>query len=338
MANNLDYVLRISLPKCNLNCIYCRPSPAAKEIKESEYLSENELLDVIKAASMEGIEKVRWTGGEPTMNKNYVKIVNKTRGFGIKEQYLSTNGTTLDKLAEKLYEGGINRINISLDTLNRKKYAEITGFDLLPQVLSAFNKAVNIFDYVKINTVLTRANYEDTGNLISFANKLALDNNVSSDKIALRFIELVPGGFEHDKDYVKANALLGGEVINKAKELFGDISKASFIGDNPMCQYYKINKNGVIFGIIPHYSVNFQCGGKRCKKLRLNPTGMLSNCSIHSEFGHNVKNTSFEEKRGIIKHLIDEKSKRENQDFLNLKHFQSDYSFWRFGKSSKEDA
>ena len=115
-----------------------------------------------------------------------------------------------------------------------------------------------------------------------------------------------------------------------------DINPFNFEGDNPMCNYYKIKENGVVFGVIPHFSVNFQCGGKKCKKLRMNPTGIISNCSIYKEFGHNLKNTSYAEKKDILNHLIEEKICRNEKDFSKLKHFQSDYSFWRFGIKSKE--
>ena len=320
-----DYVLRISLPACNLKCTYCR----RKKQTSKNLISELELLDIIEAAYRNGISRVRWTGGEPTVNKNFLNIVERVKKIGIKEQYLSTNGTIFSKMVEKLRKNGITRVNISLDTIDRSKYKKITGFDFLPNVLDSIERSVKIFEVTKINTVLTKENYEDVDSLINFVGEV--QKKSESNKIAIRFIELICGGFEGDKKYVESNYLLGKDLIERIKELFGSVCKVNFEGDNPMCQYYKIKKNGVIFAIIPHYSVNFQCGGIRCKKIRLNPNGIISNCSIYKKFGYDLKNTSFNKKLFVLKKLIEEKESREEKDFKKLKHYQSDYYFWRFG-------
>lgn len=328
-----DYVLRISLPYCNLKCIYCRNK--FYKVPKKSLLSDDDLIDLIKAAYENGIRRVRWTGGEPIAKHNFLEIVKKTKKIGIKKQYLSTNGTYLYKVAKKLHRVGITRVNISLDTLDRNKFKKITGFDLLPKVIKSINITSKIFKNIKINTVLTKENYNDIYNLINFVESIIKENKISNKKITIRFIELICGGFKGDKKYVKDNYILGEKVIKKIEKKYGEIKPTNFEGDNPMCRYYQIKRNGVIFGIIPHYSVNFRCGGKKCKKLRLNPLGLISNCSIYKECGHNIKNTSYKDKVNIIQHLIDEKSKRTNKDFSKLKHFQSDYSFWRFGIHSK---
>jgi len=326
MKNN-EYVLRISLPVCNLKCIYCR----RKNQLSSNLISTSELLDIIDAAYQNGISRVRWTGGEPTVNKDFLNIVKRVKEIGIREQYLSTNGTVFNKMVKNLKENGITRVNISLDTIDSKKYKKTTGFDLLPSVLDSIKLSFDTFKLTKINTVLTRDNYEDVKSLIDFI-KIIKDNGKNrKNKIAIRFIELICGGFDGDKKYVENKYLLGKDLIDRIKRIYGQIEKVNFEGDNPMCQYYKIKKNGVIFAIIPHYSVNFQCGGNKCKKIRLNPNGIISNCSIYKMFGHDLKNTTFKEKLDTFEHLIKEKQRRTQKDFKKLKHYQSDYYFWRFG-------
>jgi len=323
-----DYVLRISTPYCNLKCSYCR-----KEDFHIEPINDDELLDIIKAGYECGIRRVRWTGGEPTIKPDYAKLVRKTKEIGIEQQMLSTNGTTLYKIAEELRNSGIDRINISLDTLDRKKFNEITGKDMLPQVLNSIDIATDLFDLIKINRVLERSNIDETISIIEFAEKY----KGRKAQLVIRFIELVKGGFSNDDQYVKYNYCSGNEVLEIVKKRYGKLIETKVEGDNPMCYYYKIDVNGIVLGIVPNFSVNFQCGGKKCKKIRVNPTGFVSNCSIYQEFGHNLKGTSYEEKIKIMKHLIDEKQERNEEIFKKLKHYQSDYQFWRFGKVSKNN-
>lgn len=322
-VNGIEYVLRISVPYCNLKCDYCR-----KENFNIKPIDNNELIDIIRVSVECGIKKVRWTGGEPTIIPNYIDLVKKTREIGIEKQMLSTNGTILYRIAEELKDAGINRVNISLDTLDRYNFLKITGKNMLHKVLQSLDVAVNLFELVKINRVLEKLNLDETIQLIELAEKY----QTKKAPLVIRFIELVKGGFDGDIRYVKDNYCAGEEVIKIVKDKYGNLSETKIEGDNPMCYYYKINSNGVVLGIVPNFSVNFQCGGKKCKKLRVNPVGFVSNCSIYQEFGHNLKGTTYKEKLEVMKHLIIEKQERGEETFKRLKHHQSDYQFWRFGK------
>ncbi|MFA4946297.1 MAG: radical SAM protein [Candidatus Micrarchaeia archaeon] len=326
---NEDYALRISLPQCNLRCSYCRTQDY--NIPKAELITNRELLDIIRAAYENGIRRVRWTGGEPTVNPQYLDLVRKTKEIGITQQMLSTNGTTLAEIGPELAEAGINRVNISLDTLDSAKFKKITGYDMLDKVLEGIDLSTKLFEKVKINTVLTRDSFEESTQLIDFLDRI----QKTKGNVAIRFIELIPGGFEGDKEYTQSNFIGKDELIKKMKTHFGSVTRTTFEGDNPKCEYYKIKNKKVVFGVIPHFSVNFQCGGKRCRKLRLNPTGIISNCSIHKSFGHDLRNTTYEKKVTTLAHLIEEKKARTEEDFNKLKHFQSDYAFWRFGIKSK---
>ena len=104
-----------------------------------------------------------------------------------------------------------------------------------------------------------------------------------------------------------------------------------------MCYYYTVDATGVVIGIVPNFSVDFQCGGEKCKKIRMNPTGFISNCSIYQNFGHEMKGTTYQEKVAIMSHLIREKQTRDETVFSKLRHHQSDYQFWRFGKARSEN-
>jgi cyclic pyranopterin phosphate synthase len=328
------YTLRISLPFCNLRCVYCRRDTDDMPPSD-ELMSDEDLIDLVVAARECGINAIRWTGGEPTMKPNFIDLVEEVKNTGIDVQMLSTNGTLMSDTIDDLHRAGIRRVNISLDTLNREKYKQTTSFDYLPRVLNVIEESADVFDLLKINTVLTRDNFEDAPDLISFVKHIKEAHSIRDDRIVIRFIELIWGGFEGDKEYVSENFVSGNDLVTKAEKVWGTLEDADIEGDNPMCHYHKIVKEDVIFGIIPHFSVNFQCGGDNCKKVRVNPTGWVSNCSIHKRFAHHIVGLPYEEKLDVLKHLILEKWRRDESTYRNLKHFQSDYHFWRFGVPSK---
>ena len=136
-GREVDY-LRISITdRCNLRCIYCIPQGVTLACcKQSEYLTKEELFKVVKVAASVGITKVKLTGGEPLLRKDIVVLVKGIKEIeGIQQVTLTTNGILLDTYGKALVEAGIDAVNISLDTLNRKKYAALTGYDCLSKVL-----------------------------------------------------------------------------------------------------------------------------------------------------------------------------------------------------------
>lgn len=142
--------LRISLTnECNLNCFYCHREGQTLNFED---MKPEEIERIVRIASQLGIKKVKLTGGEPTIRKDIVEIVRRIRPY-VEDLSMTTNGTTLKLLAEPLKEAGLDRVNISLDTLDREKYKAITGFDVLPQVLEGIDKAVKLFHPVKLNMV-----------------------------------------------------------------------------------------------------------------------------------------------------------------------------------------
>jgi len=327
-----DLVLVVSLPYCNLNCIYCR-KPEQKVIAENT-LKKGELLEIIKAAEQAGVRKIRWTGGEATVNKGFLEMVKRTKELGIKEQFLSTNGTILFSIAEKARKAGINRVNISLDSLDRKKFMQITGFDLLPNVLKSINVAAKVFDLVKINTVLTKSNLKDCLKIISFLEMLVKVNSISTKRVCVKFLELIPGGYEGDKEFVEEQFLPASQITRKIKEKFGGIEKAQVPGTNPMTHYFKIKSNGIVFGLTLRQTINLQCCGEKCKELRLSPTGVMSNCITYRDFGRKLKGKSFQHKVELIEEIIKEKESWGKEFFSKRKCLLTDFSFWKFGLPS----
>lgn len=159
--------LRISLTnECNLNCFYCHREGQTLNFED---MKPEEIERIVRIASQLGIKKVKLTGGEPTIRKDIVEIVRRIRPY-VEDLSMTTNGTTLKLLAEPLKEAGLDRVNISLDTLDREKYKAITGFDVLPQVLEGIDKAVKLFHPVKLNMVCMKGlNDEEIWDMIDYA-------------------------------------------------------------------------------------------------------------------------------------------------------------------------
>lgn len=166
--------LRISLTdKCNLRCIYCMPEEGVCLMPHDALLSIEEITRCVKVATRIGIKNVRLTGGEPLVRKGIIALVQQLSAIPeIENISLTTNGTMLKTMALPLKEAGLNRVNISLDTLSRETYALVTRRDKLHEALEGIQEALRVgLSPVKINTVTVRSLKE---NYLEFA-KMTLD-------------------------------------------------------------------------------------------------------------------------------------------------------------------
>ena len=154
---NISY-LRISVTdRCNLACSYCMPEQLAADTGRNEILKFSEITRIVRTLAPLGITKIRLTGGEPLVRKGVEELVALISGIsGIEEITMTTNGQLLEKMADPLEKAGLDRVNISLDTLDPKRYREITRGGDIRRVLKGINAAVKAgLDPVKINCVLT---------------------------------------------------------------------------------------------------------------------------------------------------------------------------------------
>lgn len=169
----IDY-LRISVTdRCNLRCSYCMPEEGIKLLEHKDILTFDEITEIVKVAVKLGIIKVRLTGGEPLVRKGIVSLVSMLSSIeGINDLSLTTNGVLLEDFAKPLYEAGLHRVNISLDTLNPSRYAEITRGGDINKVLKGIRTAKETgFKPVKINCVVQQENVDDIEDLKKFCEK-----------------------------------------------------------------------------------------------------------------------------------------------------------------------
>lgn len=267
-----DY-LRISVTdRCNLRCIYCMGPEGVKQIPHHQILTYEEILEVVKAGAALGISKIRLTGGEPLVRKGILFLVKEIAQVpGITCLAMTTNGILLPQFAAPLKEAGLQRVNISLDSLKPAVYRKITRCGELAQALAGIEAALEAgLNPVKINIVLMkRINHREVPAFL----KLALEK-----ELHLRFIEYMPigaQGLEHHKyylplSYVKEQAARMGLPLTPAEPP---------PGAGPAETFSLPGGKGTI-GLIHPISRHF-CAS--CNRLRLTAEGYLKSCLYWQE-------------------------------------------------------
>lgn len=262
-GRTVDY-LRLSVTDlCNCRCRYCMPAEGADKPRHGDILSVEECVEVVRAAARCGVKKVRLTGGEPLVRRGILDIC---RGIAavpeISELCLTTNGSLLPDLARPLREAGVDRLNISLDTLRPERFAAMTRTGALSQVWAGIAAAEKAgFDRLKLNAVLIGGfNDDEIGDFLA----LTLDRPWE-----VRFIELMPMG--PCAGWEKSRFLSGDEVLRR----FPDLEPAE--GGGVARRYRLPGARGTV-GLISPLSHEF-CAG--CRRIRVTADGKLKPC-LHS--------------------------------------------------------
>lgn len=261
--------MRISITdRCNLRCKYCMPN-GVDLVSMDEVLTFEEIVQIVRAAVEIGIVNFKITGGEPLVRKGCSDLVRMIKSVsGVNQVTLTTNGVLLSEHLADLIDAGIDGINISLDTLDREKYQEITGFDELEKVLCAIDAAVDAGVKVKVNSVLQNTSIEENEEwkkLILLAKEKALD---------VRFIELMPIGSGKDNEGISNKDLI--EKINKNYELVEDKE----VHGNGPAVYYKPEGFAGCVGFISAIHGKY-CNS--CNRIRLTATGDLKPCLCYGD-------------------------------------------------------
>jgi cyclic pyranopterin phosphate synthase len=265
-GRQVDY-LRISVTdRCNERCLYCLPENYSDWLPRAEVLTDDELLAVVRAAVSLGFKKFRVTGGEPLVRPGVVDFIRNLIALpGVESVQLTTNGTRLPQLARPLFDAGLRRLNISLDTLDAKKYREITSGDIRP-VLEGIKLVKQLgFASVKLNTVLMRGKNDEA--------ILPLLNFAAEHDVAIRFIELMPVSLTEMLS--EQNFLPVAEVYSILKQEDELVPETGSLGHGP-AKYFRLKKRGVTVGFIGALSDFHFC--ERCNKMRLTCDGKLRPC------------------------------------------------------------
>lgn len=289
-GRNITY-LRISVTDlCNLRCKYCMPESGVESLCHSDILSIEEIVEIVKVASKNGIKKIRLTGGEPLVRRGFINLCKQISEISeIEDIAITTNGVYLKEMADELFENKVRRINFSLDTLIKEKYNDITRRNDFDKTMKSLFYAIKKGFKVKINVVLIGGfNDDEIQDFVNLANDYDLE---------VRFIELMQIGetANWSKDKFVSNKI----VLEKVPEL-------EFDGVSGVAKIYKIKGQKGRIGLISPISCSF-C--EDCNRIRLTSDGKLKPC-LHSKDEINLKGLSGEELEEVFKRGIFEKPEK----------------------------
>ncbi len=264
--NRVHNNLRISVTdRCNLRCTYCMPEEVVF-IDKTELLSFEEIAHFVRVAVPLGIDKVRLTGGEPLMRRDLHVLVRMIADIpGVRDLGLTTNGILLADQAQRLFDAGLRRLNVSLDTLSPDRFRQITRRDGLERVIAGILAArLAGFDPIKVNAVSIRGFTEDeVVPLARFAREHGLE---------MRFIEYMPigtDGWERQKVY------FAHEILDQIEAEIGPLLPAEHQDPRAPAQEFRYQDGGGRIGIIASISRPFCMS---CNRIRLTADGKLRNC------------------------------------------------------------
>ncbi len=259
--------LRISVTdRCNFRCTYCMPADNVEFMDRKELLSFEEIARVVGVVSGLGINRIRLTGGEPTMRKDLPVLVGMlSRIKGIDDIAMTTNAFFLKDQAQALKEAGLQRLNVSLDSLDPEKFRHVNRRDCLQQVLDGLRAAaVTGFKSIKINAVAIR-NFSET-------EIMGLIEMGRSEGFEIRFIEFMP--LDSDEVWERDKVLFGHEIVAIVKKKYDLVPINDSLDIGPASEYQFADGKGKI-GIITAVSNPF-CD--HCNRIRMTADGKLRTC------------------------------------------------------------
>jgi cyclic pyranopterin phosphate synthase len=266
--------MRISITdKCNFRCTYCMPAEGLPWLKKSQILSYEELERISRVAVSIGIEQVRLTGGEPLVRRDVPEFVRQLRKIeGLRSLSITTNGILLKQQAKALAEAGLTRINVSLDSLVREKFAKLTRRDQFDRVLEGLEEVEKYpsIHPIKINAVAMRGFSEDEAlDFVQFARKKGY---------VMRWIEFMP--LDADQIWRKEDILTGGEILAIIEAKYGPLVPITTGDPSETARRYTFSDGIGEIGFINPVSEPF-CS--TCDRIRLTADGQLRTCLFATE-------------------------------------------------------
>jgi len=264
-GRRIEYVRLSVTDKCNLRCFYCLPKGFKSFESQENWLTFEEIERVVKAFGELGVHRVRLTGGEPLVRKNLAHLSARLSNLpGINDLSLSTNATLLENQADALYAAGIRRINVSLDTLDEGRYADITGGGKLDCVMRGLQKAREVgFKPIKINMVVLKdTQLEEHQRIMEYCRQ---------NDFTLRFIETMPMGTPGRDG---SEQYLSLKKVKQQLDQEYDLVPGLMTGGGP-ARYYRINGTNFQIGFITPISQHF-C--ETCNRVRISVDGTLYLC------------------------------------------------------------
>lgn len=259
-GRTIEY-LRLSVTdRCNLRCSYCMPEQGIRKMKHDEILTLEELFRVAEAAVQLGVKKIRLTGGEPTVRLGLLQLIEQLSQLPIEDLAMTTNGHDLAEKAVQYKQAGLQRVNISIDSLQPERYRQITRGGDLSRVLEGIEAAMDAGLKVKLNAVLLKDTADEIEAFVELTRKWPIE---------VRFIELMPIGeaLHHREDFLAAETVLSRVPALTALPHHGGVAERYALQGAP----------GTV-GLIRPVSHAF-C--HECNRIRVTSNGLIKLCLHH---------------------------------------------------------
>ncbi|HEY0169784.1 MAG TPA: GTP 3',8-cyclase MoaA [Pyrinomonadaceae bacterium] len=306
--------LRVSVTdKCNFRCFYCLPHGSPEEnAPKSSVLTYEEIELAVEVFVSLGVEKVRLTGGEPMLRRDIETLVAKlARVPGMKDLALTTNAFNLAERAAGLKAAGLDRVTVSLDSLRRAAFTEITGVDMLERVLEGVRAAQRVgLTPVKINAVVVRGHNEtEVADLAAFAREHG---------VHVRFIEYMPLDSGHD--WSRESVVSGAEIRRRVEERFPLVAVGVERGSETATRYRFADGAPGEVGVIAPVTEPF-CGA--CSRVRLTADGQIRTC-LFSKVEHSLRDVmrSGATRAEVAEYIESVVLKKEPRHYINETHFE----------------
>jgi GTP 3',8-cyclase len=270
-GRNINY-LRISLTdKCNLRCVYCMPEDMTFRPRQ-DLLQDEEIARLVRICAELGFVKFRFTGGEPTVRANVVEIIRRTAQTpGVRQVAMTTNGLLLDKLAQPLADAGLQRVNISIDTINPEKFKTLTRWGDVEDVWAGIHAAQAAGIEIKLNAVVVR-NYNDKEDVVDLA-RLTL-----FQPWQVRFIEMMP--FGNVSDFQQAGIVPEAELRATIAKALGPLELIDNGRLDGEARLFRLEEGIGTLGFISSVTQPF-CAS--CSRARLTADGRLRLCLLREK-------------------------------------------------------
>ncbi len=268
----IDY-LRISVTdRCNFRCVYCMPAEGVEFVAREELLTFDEIERIAGVFVKLGIEKIRISGGEPTVRKDIAELVHRIGQLNLKSFAMTTNGYLLCELASSFRAGGLQRVNISLDTLRKERFKEMARFDGFDQVWRSIRLALDIgFDPVKINMVVMKGiNDDEIHDFVELARE---------EPFHIRFIEYMPSSGGLGNDFEQARIMKTEQLKELVSKKY-DLSPVTAAEKTGPAKLFEIPGFKGKIGFIDPYAEHF-CSS--CNRIRLTSLGRLKWCLFSND-------------------------------------------------------
>jgi len=264
-GRQIEYVRLAVTDRCNLRCQYCMPAQGIAIVERKELLTYKEMYRIVRVLTELGVKKVRLTGGEPFVRKDFMGFLDTLSHNDLLDEInITTNGALIAKYIEKLEQLKVGSINLSIDSLQREKFAKITRRDVFEEVFETFQKLNESSLQLKLNVVVQAGlNIDEIYDFI----ELSKDNEIS-----VRFIEEMP--FNGDGKRADSELWNYKAIINHIEKEYANLEKVESEKSSTSINFKVPGYKGS-FGIIPAYTRSI-CGD--CNRIRITSTGMLKNC------------------------------------------------------------